>query len=161
MYSFNEKSISEAKQDLPGIVREAANGYETVARNFKSTRDTRVSILSTDILEEILDAGFKFHPIVEEDPEIHGWTVALPDLLLHGDGATLYEALQDLAENLMDYASDYMSRVDFFRQIENRRGHFPYLRRIIRFTEIQKVMEVIAECHTDLQQAISKQLQNG
>lgn len=158
MYSFNEKSISEAKQDLPGIVREASNGYETITRNFKSSRETRVSIISTEILEEMLDTGFKFKPVVEEDQEVKGWTVALPDLLVHGDGDTLYMALQDLAKNLMDYASDYLARVDFFRQIENRRGHFPYLRRIARFNEIQRVMEVIAECRTDLQQAISKQL---
>lgn len=96
MYSFNEKSISEAKQDLPGIVREAANGYETVARNFKSNREIRVSILSTDILEEILDSGFKFHLVVEEDQEMQGWTIALPDLLLHGDGVQILADWREL-----------------------------------------------------------------
>lgn len=153
-----EKSISLAKQDFPHIVREAAKGYEIIASNFKSLDSDKVSIISTEIFEEILDRGYKFHPVVEEDPDNHGFTVSLDELLIHGDGSTLSEALYDLAENLMDYAKDYLTRVDFFRQIENRRYHYPYLRRIAKLADADQVMGVIAECHTALQQAISKQL---
>lgn len=53
----------------------------------------------------------------------------------------------------MDYAEDYLTRIDFFRQIENRKNHYPYLRRIAKLTDIDQVMEVIAEYHTNLQQA--------
>jgi len=49
-----------------------------------------------------------------------------------------------------------MDIMDFFRQIENRKGHYPYLRRLARYNDITQIMEVIAECHTGLQQAISK-----
>ena len=54
----------------------------------------------------------------------------------------------------MDYAQDYFTRVDFFRQIENRKHHYPYLRRIAKLTDLNQVMEVVAECHISLQQAI-------
>lgn len=158
---FEEKSISSAKQEFPSIVREAVKGYEIIARNFKSSKKEKVSIISTAIYEEILDQAFKFHPLIEEDEEGRGFTISLENLLIHGDGPTLIAALEDLAGNLMDYTSDYLKRIDFFRQIENRKGHYPYLRRIAKCDERKQVMEVIAECHTGLQQAISKQLPPG
>jgi|GEM_PF-484623 len=157
MSIFEEKSISAAKQDLPGIIREAASGYETITRNFKSPKEGKVTIISTEIFEEILDKGYKFNPVIDEDEEGRGYTITLDELLIHGDGPSIAEALQDLAENVMDYAADYFKRIDFFRQIENRKGHYPYLHRIARYNDIKQVMEVIAECHTGLQQAISNQ----
>lgn len=161
MSLLEEKSISMAKQDFPNIVRQAAKGHETITRNFKSSSCDKVSIISTEIYEEILDRGYKFNPIVEGDPDDKGYTISIDELLIHGDGPTLIHALSDLAENLMDYAQDYLSRVDFFRQIENRKNHYPYLRRIAKLTDAYQVMEVIAECHTSLQQAILNQSQKG
>lgn len=157
MCIIREKSISDTKQHLPSIIREAASGYEVITRNFKSANEERVSIVSTDIFEEILDANYKFHPSIEEDEIQGGFTVSLDELLVHGEGTTLRDALKDLAENVFDYAADYLKRVDFFRQIENRKGHYPYLRRLVRYSNIQEIMEVLAECHIGLQQAISNQ----
>lgn len=157
MKFINEKSISDTKQHLPSIIREAATGYEVITKNCKSTGEGKVSIISTDIFEEILDANYKFKPQIEEDEEIGGFTISLNELMIHGEGATLSIAMQDLAENVMDYAADFLKRVDFFRQIENRKGHYPYLRRLAKYSDIHQIMEVIAECHTGLQKAISSQ----
>jgi len=161
MNLLEEKSISIAKQDFPNIVRQAAKGHETITCNFKSSSREKVSIISTEIYEEILDRGYKFNPTIEEDPDNKGYTISIDELLIHGDGPTVIDALSDLAENLMDYAQDYLTRVDFFRQIENRKHHYPYLRRVAKLSDIYKVMEVIAECHTSLQQAILNQSQKG
>lgn len=154
---ISEKSISDTKQHLPSIIREAASGYEIITKNYKSTNEGKVSIVSTDIFEEILDVNYKFHPLIEEDKVLGGFTISLNELLIHGEGATLPDAMKDLAENVLDYAADYLKRVDFFRQIENRKGHYPYLRRIARYNSIHEIMEVIAERHIGLQQAISNQ----
>ncbi|MDD4665619.1 MAG: hypothetical protein PHC81_03600 [Clostridia bacterium] len=157
MYLLEEKSISITKQDFPNIVRQAAKGHEVITSNFKTSGSSKVSIISTEIFEEVLDRGYKFNPIIDEDPDGNGFTISIDELLIHGEGSTLIDALQDLAENLIDYAQDYLTRVDFYRQIENRKHHYPYLRRIAKLTDINQVMEVIAECHTSLQQAISNQ----
>ena len=158
MNLLEEKSISIAKQDFPNIIRQAAKGHEVITSNFKTFGSSKVSIISTEIYEEILDRGYKFNPVIDEDPDGNGYTISIDELLIHGEGPTLMEALRDLAENLTDYAQDYLTRVDFFRQIENRKHHYPYLRRIAKLTDLNQVMEVIAECHTSLQQAISNQL---
>jgi hypothetical protein len=122
MEIFNEESISSAKQKFPSLVREAARGYEVITSNFKSAKEGKVSIISTSLYEENLDQGYKFHPVIEEDEEGRGFTISLEELLIHGAGPTLFGVLQDLAGNLMDYTSDYIKRIVFFRQIENRKG---------------------------------------
>ncbi len=156
MYVFNEKSISQAKQKFPSIVREASKGYEVITSNCKSVQSKKVSIISTELLEEILNA-YKFNPVVEKDVDNRGYTIALDELMIHGEGNSKHAALHDLAENLMDYACDYLKRIDFYRQIDNRKKHYPYLRRIARHSDINQVMEVITECHTGLQQVILNQ----
>jgi len=95
--------------------------------------------------------------MIEEDKELNGYTISLNELFIHGEGPTLKEAFIDLAENVSDYAADYLNRIDFFMQIENRKGHYPYLRRLARYDSIQEIMEVLSECHTGLRQAISNQ----
>ena len=154
MNLLEEKSISIAKQDFPNIIRQAAKGHEVITSNFKTLGSSKVSIISTEIYEEILDRGYKFNPVIDNDSEGNGYTISIDELLIHGEGSSLFDALKDLAENLMDYAQDYLTRIDFFRQIENRKHHYPYLRRIAKLTDLNQVMEVIAECHISLQQAI-------
>jgi len=151
-----EKSISEAKQEFTNIVREVGMGYEVIVTNRKSPKRAKVSIISTDVYEDVLKQGFKFNPIIEKDEGNRGYTIYLNELIIHGDGSTVYEALLDLASNITDYAEDYINRFDFYRQIDNRKSHYPYLRRINMCSNINEVMEVIAECHIDLQQVISK-----
>jgi len=63
---FKERSISDAKQNLPSIIREASRGYETITSNFKSEKSKKISIISTELLEEILREGYKFEPVIEE-----------------------------------------------------------------------------------------------
>lgn len=157
MNVFSEQSISSAKQNFPSIVREASKGYEVITSNYKSDKSKKVSIISTELFEEILNTGYKFNPVIEKDNEDRGYTIALDEVLIHGEGKSIYDALYDLAENLIDYTTDYLKRIDFFRQIENRRAHYPYLRRIAQCKDVNQVVEVIAECHTGLQQAISSQ----
>lgn len=45
MKYINEKSISDTKQHLPSIIREAASGYEVIAKNYKSAGAENVSII--------------------------------------------------------------------------------------------------------------------
>jgi hypothetical protein len=99
----------------------------------------KVSIISTALYEEVLERAYKFAPTVEADEVGGGYTVAIPDLLIHGDGPSLFAALQDLAENLLDYAADYFKRVDFFARSQNRKDHYPYLRRIVDCNDLRQI----------------------
>lgn len=151
---LKEKSISATKQEFPSIFRRALEGFEIITGNKKSNTDKTVSIISTDLLEETIDAAYKFNPIIDPDTEGHGYTVALDEVMVFGDGDTVNEAVFDLIDNLIEYTSMYFEKIDFYRQIDNRKNHYPYLRRIAKCTDRDEVLEVILECHTDLLQEI-------
>ena len=50
-----------------------------------------------------------------------GWTAVLPGLPVHGDGASLDEALDDLVAALREYAEDWNDRL---QSAPNHRGNF-------------------------------------
>ena len=156
---LKEKSISITKQEFPSIFRRALKGFEIITGNKKSNVDRTVSIISTELYEEIIDVAYKFNPIIEPDEDGLGYTVALDEVMVFGDGDTVDEAFYDLIDNLIEYTLLYFEKIDFYRQIDNRKGHYPYLRRIAKCTNKDEVLGVILECHTDLLQAISKRLQ--
>ena len=153
---LQERSISATKQDFPAIFKMALNGQEVIAGNFKSKSDDTVSILATKDLQYILDIGFKFNPVVEKDENDNGYTVALDEIMVFGDGETLKEGLEDLLDNTIDYAAMYFEKLDFYKQIPNRKSHYPYLRRIIKCDTREEVLEVITECQIYLRQEILK-----
>jgi signal transduction histidine kinase len=157
---LQERSISATKQDFPSIFKMALNGQEIITGNFKSKSDDTVSILATKDFKYMLDIGFKFNPIIEKDEEGNGYTIALDEIMVFGDGDTLEEALDDLIENTLDYTRMYFERVDFYKQIPNRRRHYPYLRRIATCATKEEVLEVISECQTNSLREILKTLQN-
>lgn len=153
---FKEKSISSTKQEFPSVFRQALKGFEIITSNQKSNNEETVSIISTKLFEDIIGNAYKFNPVIEADEDGLGYTVALDEVMVFGDGDTLEAAFYDLTENLIEYAMLYLEKIDFYRQIENRKGHYPYLRKVAKCTNRDEVLEVILECRTDLQQAILK-----
>jgi len=153
---FKEKSISATKQEFPSVFRQAIKGFEIITVNKKSNSKETVSIISTKHLEGMIGRAYKFNPVVEADEEGLGYTVALDEVMVFGDGDTLEEAIYDLADNLLEYTILYFEKPDFYMQIENRKGHYPYLRRIAGCTDKDEVLGVILECRTDLLQGILK-----
>lgn len=153
---IKEKSISSTKQEFPSVFKKALKGFEVITGNQKSNDNETVSIISTKLLEEIIDEAYKLNPVIEPDEDGKGYTVALDEVMVFGDGDTLEEAFYDLADNLMEYTMLYFERIDFYRQIENRKGHYPYLRKVAKCINMNEVLEVILECRTDLQREILK-----
>lgn len=153
---IKEKSISATKQEFPSVFSKALKGFEIITANQKSKKRETVSIISTKLLEDMIENAYKFNPVIEEDEEGYGYTVALDEVMIFGDGDNLEEAFYDLADNLVDYTVMYLEKPDFYMQIENRENHYPYLRRIAKCSNKDEVLEAILECRTDLQQAILK-----
>ncbi len=153
---IKEKSITSTKQEFPSVFRQALRGFEIITGNQKNNDDETVSIISTKLFEDIIDKAYKFNPVIEADEDGLGYTVALDEVMVFGDGDTLEEAFYDLADNLIEYAMLYLEKMDFYRQVENRKGHYPYLRKIAKCANQDEALEVILECRTDLQQAMLK-----
>lgn len=137
-------SISQARTEFQKLFKQAIySNREFLAENAKETStDETVSIIRTKLLDEWLEHAYKFNPVWEWDEENKLWSVTLPEIRIYADAPTKEEAAEQLIDLALDYCEDYFNRLDLFSVLPDRRGHYPYLRRIARCKDATRVKEV-------------------
>lgn len=138
-------SISQARTEFQKLFKQAVlTNREFLTENAKETStDETVSIIRTKLLDEWLDHAYTFNPAWEFDEENQLWSVTLPEIRVYTDAPTKEEATEQLIELVLDYCEDYFNRLDLFTALPDRRGHYPYLRRIIRCKDTSVVKKVL------------------
>lgn len=114
--------MTEARRQLPALLDKARGGeWQLIGRRGRS----EAVLANAAELDELLCAVYRFYP--EVDVAEQGFGVWLPELETHGVGPTLDEALEDLADVMVEYAADW---VDHLRHSANHRPRDGYVRRI-------------------------------
>lgn len=141
---FQVNSISQARTEFQKLFKQAIySNREILAENAKETStDETVSIIRTKLLDEWLEHAYKFNPVWEWDEENKLWSVTLPEIRIYADAPTKEEAAEQLIDLALDYCEDYFNRLDLFSALPDRRGHYPYLRRIARCKDATQLKEV-------------------
>jgi antitoxin YefM len=127
MTMLQEIQFTEARNQLSTIYDTVFNAFNPAI--IKRKQSEEIALIRVDLLKTLL-AKFTFQPevIPEEDGSV---TLALDQLELYANNATLETAVQDLIQDLKIYAEDYIERPQLFLQAPNRKGHFPYILRIL------------------------------
>lgn len=137
-------SISEVPMQLASLFDQAAlKGREVICEISQASGRRRASIISTQLLEEWLAEGYRFSPKMEYDEPTESWQVFLDEISIYtwaDDKATAAEQALDLA---LDYARDYLDRLDLFLKIPDRRRHYPYLLRLAHATTREEARKVL------------------
>jgi hypothetical protein len=120
-------------QFIDDVVRE---GPRFVKRN----RD-ELAALSTDHLHIVL-APYQFDVQVfkEEDGTV---TVSLDSFDLVENGDTYEEAIDLLADELVEYSQEYLENFNVYFHSPNRRNHFPYILHVFIQKDIEGVKSLI------------------
>jgi len=105
----------------------------------KRNRD-QIAALSLDHLDALLSSvRFSIHVLHEEDGS---WTVVLDNIDLAVNSKTREEALELLAQDLMDYAQEYWDNFDLYYRSTNRRHHFPYVVKVLLQKDLKAVISL-------------------
>lgn len=138
-------SISQARTEFQKLFKQAVfSNREFLAENAKETSsDETVSIIRTKLLDEWLDRAYTFNPVWEYDEENKLWSVSLSEIRVYTDAPTKEDAAEQLIDLALDYCEDYFKRLDLFTALPDRRGHYPYLRRVARCKDAAQVKEVL------------------
>ena len=114
--------MTEARQMLPSLVESARSGaWQRVGRRGRP----EAVIAGASDLDELLAPVYCFHiEVVLGDGSVGLW---LPALETHAAGATLDDALAELADVMVDYAEDWQ---DHLRLAANHRPRAGFVRRI-------------------------------
>ena len=134
-----ELNFTNARKNLSTVYDEAYNDLKPIIirRNLKE----QVMLLRTD-LQKLLLSNFSLKPEVlpEEDGSI---TLALDQVDIYINAASLDQAKKEMAEELSLYAHDYMERSQLFLNAPNRRSHFPYVLRILLCDNVEEVGQLL------------------
>ena len=109
-------------------------------RFVKRSRDTWAA-LSVEHLEAAL-ASITFKAILhhEEDSTV---TATLDGFDIVENGDTKEEAIDLLADELMEYANEYQDNFNLYFHSPNRRDHFPYIMHVLAQEDIEEVKRLI------------------
>lgn len=114
--------MTEARRQLPALLEKARGGeWQLVGRRGRP----EAVIAGAAEIDDLLSSSYRFHPeLVFSDQGVGAW---LPELATHAMGATLDEALAELADVMVEYAEDWQADL---RLTVNHRPRAGYVRRI-------------------------------
>jgi hypothetical protein len=128
-------AINEAKNKLTVLRREALTGKEILMADTRRKDNKFVSLVATSLLDELCEETktftYKWVDIPGENQETYSlWN---NETGVYGVGITKEEAIEDLIDNIIDYANVYFEDLPYYLSTSgNNRSHYWYLRRVIR-----------------------------
>ncbi len=138
---LSEFQFTEARNDFSNLYNEVYNALKPVIVRRKQKE--QVLLMRID-LQKVLLEEFKLKPkkLTENDGSI---TLALDEIELYVNADTTEKAVEELIQDIKNYAQDYIQRPQLFLNAPNRRSHFPYILRVLlcdNDDEIKSLLEV-------------------
>ena len=131
-FAVQSISVAEAKTQLPKYLELArAHEFQIVTRR---DRDEVAMVGLPDFRELLRDHKFQTDVAIHPDEA----TVTLPQFRIIGIGSTVDEASEDALAKLREYASQYLKRLDFYRETD-RRDLYPLVARFLATPEDEQL----------------------
>lgn len=114
-------NIRDTKRYYSDLNSAALKGLELVTfkginKNVQEAEE--VSHIKTPYVNYLM--GFlKFNPIIESGEELGGYTIALNEIDMYGEGDTLDLAKENLIDSILEYIDIYVDKIDVFNQVES------------------------------------------
>ncbi len=128
-------NVTEAKNKLTSIRREALTGREFILADAKRKNDPLVSLVSTKLLDELCEKSLTFSFEWVDKPTDSNKTYSLwnKETGIYGIGSSEGEAKKDFLNNIQEYASVYFEDLPYYLSERNpNREHYWYLRQVLR-----------------------------
>lgn len=131
------ESATEVRKDFSRFIDQVIHKGPAFVRR---SRD-EFAALSLDQLELLL-APYRFHLDHgrEKDGSVSG---GLREVDLVGNAASVETLKASLAQDLVDYAKEYRAHFELYYHAPNRRGHLPYVLRVLLQENAQAVAGLI------------------
>lgn len=129
MIGIEIKNINDARATFATVIQDVAKAKEIICQNGKSHNSQKVSIISTNLLDEIL-SGYTFHPVIQFCEETKQHEVLLIEINVYSYADTKEKAEEDLLDLIEDYVALYLEDAEKYMKFENYRKHYPYVLRL-------------------------------
>lgn len=140
MSMLQELDFSEARQRLSEVYEQAFVGLNPVLVRRHGKQE--VLVIRRDLVEDNLLSAYQFRPEVlpEEDGSV---TIALDELHWAVNAPTREEAVLQLVADVKAYAVRYVQQAPLFLSAPDRKGHLPWVLRILLCDSDDEIRRVI------------------
>ena len=142
MIGIEIKNINDARATFASIIQEAAKAKEIICQNGRSNNSQKVSIISTNLLDEIL-SNYSFRPELLYCEETKQNEILLKEINIYAYSETKEQAKEDLLDLVEEYVEQYLSDTEKYMKFENYRKHYPYILRIAHCTGREEIRRLL------------------
>lgn len=135
-------TIAEFRKDLRRLIDKALTGREIVCMDAKSKDRQTCSLIKTNLLLEMLKA-YSFEPKVHFDEETKTYNIHLNELRLYAYADTLEETTEQIIDLAVDYARDYIDRLELFLNVPDRATQYPFILRLAHCQSRDEVKKLL------------------
>jgi len=140
MTMLAEMKFTEARNNFTSVIDRVQRLSPVIIKPRKQSEDYTF-LLNEKLVHRLLrDVQFRIVVMPEEDGSV---TVGIDELELYVNGETIEEAIDELAEDIIAYAQDYMNNPDRYFNAPNRRDHFPYLFKVLLHNNKEEVKQFL------------------
>ncbi len=136
---LREFKFSDARKNLTAIIDQVQTNLPIVIKHRKASEKDAL-IIPKDMLEELISAKFEPKQFKEKDGSI---TLALEYLGLAANAENKKKASEELVDDAVEYAKEYMDNRVLYYNSPNRKAHFPYILRILLCEDRKQVKELL------------------
>jgi hypothetical protein len=142
MTMLAEMKFTEVRNNFTSVIDQVQRLSPVVVKPRKQS-EASTFLLNEALVQQLLQGiTFKVKLFQEEDGSV---TLGMDELELYVNGDTEEKAFEELAEDAMVYAQDYMRDPHRYFNAPNRRSHFPYLFKVLLCNNKEEVKQLLKD----------------
>lgn len=137
--------LKDFRNNVSDIIFKVINNFKVVLTGNAKKGGPTVSIISTDLLEYILEK-YEFNPEITYDEETKQHEIRLKEINAFGSGDTKEEAIKIVLDNVMALTEDFFEDIELYMRMDPQKKQYPYFMRISHCkteSELLKVLNLV------------------
>lgn len=134
--------LKDLRNNISDIIFKVINNFQVVLTGNVKKGGPTVSIISTDLLEDILEK-YEFNPEITFDEETKQHEICLKEINAFGSGDTKEEATRIILDNIMALTEDFFEDIELYMRIDLPKKQYPYFMRISHCKTESELLEVL------------------
>ena len=134
--------LKDLRNNISDIIFKVINNFQVVLTGNVKKGGPTVSIISTDLLEDILEK-YEFNPEITFDEETKQHEICLKEINAFGSGDTKEEATRIILDNIMALTEDFFEDIELYMRMDPQKKQYPYFMRISHCRTESELLKVL------------------
>lgn len=140
MTMLTELKFTDARNQFTSVIDRVQRLSPVVVKPRKQS-ESNTYLLNETLIQKLLQGvTFQIHLFREDDGSV---TLGLDELELYANGETEEDAYNELADDVIAYAEDFINAPERYLGAPNRSNHFPYLFKFLLCNNKEEVKQLL------------------